>query len=210
MTDNNNKEVILKIIILGSSQVGKTSILNRYFNNEFQENMLSTIGIDFKTKFFKFDGNKVKFTYIDTAGQEKFRAISVNYLKGTHGVILVFDLTNKETFDLIENWIEDIKQNNQSDIAKILLGNKSDILDSRQVSIEDAEELANKLGCKYYEGSAKTGENITEALDEIAKISYDYYQNSDHRDSIRLSSDVNNDNKKEENSKKKKKCCQKS
>ena len=205
MTDQNNKETLLKIIILGSSQVGKTSILNRYFNNEFKENMLSTIGIDFKTKFFKFDGNKVKFNYIDTAGEEKFRAISVNYLKGTNGVILVFDLTNKETFDLIGNWIEDIEQNNQSDIGKILFGNKSDILDSKQVSLEDAEHLADKLGCKYYEGSAKTGQNINEALDEIAKIAYDYYKNSDKRDSIRISSDVSNDNNK--NEEKTQQCC---
>ena len=205
MTDQNNKETLLKIIILGSSQVGKTSILNRYFNNEFKENMLSTIGIDFKTKFFKFDGNKVKFNYIDTAGEEKFRAISVNYLKGTNGVILVFDLTNKETFDLIENWIKDIEQNNQSDIGKILFGNKSDILDSKQVSLEDAEHLADKLGCKYYEGSAKTGQNINEALDEIAKIAYDYYKNSDKRDSIRISSDVSNDNNK--NEEKTQQCC---
>ena len=205
MTDQNNKETLLKIIILGSSQVGKTSILNRYFNNEFKENMLSTIGIDFKTKFFKFDGNKVKFNYIDTAGEEKFRAISVNYLKGTDGVILVFDLTNKETFDLIENWIKDIEQNNQSDIGKILFGNKSDILDSKQVSLEDAEHLADKLGCKYYEGSAKTGQNINEALDEIAKIAYDYYKNSDKRDSIRISSDVSNDNNK--NEEKTQQCC---
>ena len=167
--------------------------------------MLSTIGIDFKTKFFKFDGNKVKFNYIDTAGEEKFRAISVNYLKGTDGVILVFDLTNKETFDLIENWIKDIEQNNQSDIGKILFGNKSDILDSKQVSLEDAEHLADKLGCKYYEGSAKTGQNINEALDEIAKIAYDYYKNSDKRDSIRISSDVSNDNNK--NEEKTQQCC---
>ena len=90
-----NNETILKIIILGSSEVGKTSILNRYFNNEFKQNLLSTIGIDFKTKYFKFDEEKVKFNFIDTAGQEKFRAISVNYLKGTNGVILVYDITNK-------------------------------------------------------------------------------------------------------------------
>ena len=205
MTNNNNKEELLKIIILGSSQVGKTSILNRYFNNEFKENMLSSIGIDFKTKFFKFEENKVKFNYIDTAGQEKFRAISVNYLKGTNGVILVFDLTNKETFDLIGNWIEDIEQNNQSDIAKILFGNKSDVLDGRQVSIEEAEQLADKLGCKYYEGSAKTGQNINEALDEIAIISYEQYKSSERRHSIRISSEVSNDNNKKDKKAKKKK-----
>ena len=89
------KETILKVIVLGSSQVGKTSILVRYFKNEFNLETLSTIGIDFKTKYFKFDEEKIKINFIDTAGQEKFRAISVNYLKGTDGVLLVFDITNK-------------------------------------------------------------------------------------------------------------------
>ena len=84
-------ETILKMITLGSSDVGKTSILNRYFNNDFTPNLLTSIGIDFKTKIFKFDGQKVKFNFVDTAGQEKFRAISSNYLKGTDGILFVFE-----------------------------------------------------------------------------------------------------------------------
>ena len=204
-----NSETILKIIILGSSKVGKTSIINRYFNHEFKENMLSTIGIDFKTKYFKFDDKKVKFNYIDTAGQEKFRAISVNYMKGTNGVILVFDITNKDSFDLIKRWIEDINENAEPNIPKILIGNKLDMSNNRQVSKDDAEELTNDLGCKYFECSAKTGENVNEALDEIAKFSFENYQNSEKRHSIRLVSDSNNNDKKE-GKVKKKKCCKNS
>ena len=201
-----NSETILKIIILGSSKVGKTSIINRYFNHEFKENMLSTIGIDFKTKYFKFDDKKVKFNYIDTAGQEKFRAISVNYMKGTNGAILVFDITNKDSFELIKGWIDDINENAEADIGKIIIGNKLDMSDNRQVLLEDAEELAKDLGCEYFECSAKTGENINEALDEIAKLSYENYQNSEKRHSIRLASDSNNNDKKEQKEKKKKFC----
>ena len=203
-----NEETILKIIILGSSEVGKTSIMNRYFNNDFSPNLLSTIGIDFKTKYFKFDDEKIKFYFIDTAGQEKFRAISVNYLKGTNGVILVFDLTKLETFYLIQNWINDIIQNNQENISKILLGNKSDLIDERNVIKEEAEKLANDLGCKYYEASAKTGENIFEALNEIAELSYHQYKtlkNSERRNSIRISTEsYHTINSKAQ---KKKKCC---
>ena len=198
-----SNEIILKIIILGSSEVGKTSILNRYFNNEFQPNLLSTIGIDFKSKFFKFDEEKVKCNFIDTAGQEKFRAISVNYLKGTNGVILVYDITNKETFDLIRSWIKDINENNKSNVGKVLLGNKLDLEDKRDVLAEDAEELANELKCKHFEVSAKTGKNVNEALDEVARLSFQYYQDSDKRDSIRLNS-CSNILKEED---KKKKCC---
>ena len=106
------QEHTIKIIILGSSSVGKTCILQKGFENEFNQNALSTIGIDFKTKYFKFDEDKVKVNYIDTAGQEKFRAISVNYLKGTDGAVLVFDITKKETFELIGNWLDDIRENN--------------------------------------------------------------------------------------------------
>ncbi len=191
----------LKIIILGSSEVGKTCILNRYFHNEFKENVLSTVGIDFQTKFFKFDGDqKIKVNYIDTAGQEKFRAISVNYLKGTNGVILVFDITNKETFDLLESWLKELKDTNKSNISKVLVGNKSDLAENREVTVEDANKFANNINCKYFEASAKTGENINEALDEIARISYINFSSTEERsNSIVLS--------KQQGKTKKKKCC---
>ena len=194
-------EKTLKIIILGSSEVGKTCILNRYFHNEFKENVLSTVGIDFQTKFFKFDGDqKIKVNYIDTAGQEKFRAISVNYLKGTNGVILVFDITNKETFDLLESWLKELKDTNKSNISKVLVGNKSDLAENREVTVEDANKFANNINCKYFEASAKTGENINEALDEIARISYINFSSTEERsNSIVLS--------KQPGKTKKKKCC---
>ena len=179
----------LKIIILGSSEVGKTCILNRYFHNDFKENLLSTVGIDFQTKFFKFDNQKIKVNYIDTAGEEKFRAISVNYLKGTNGVILVFDITNKETFDLLETWLNELKETNKADLAE-----------HREVTVEDANKLADNMKCKYFEASAKTGENIKEALDEIAKISFINFTSLEERaDSIIL--------KRQEGKTKKKKCC---
>ena len=183
-----NEEKTIKIIILGSSSVGKTCILQRAFNNEFKESMLSTVGIDFKTKYFKFDDDKVRVNCIDTAGQEKFRAISINYLKGTDGALLVFDITNKETFELITSWLDDIKQNNKMNVGKILIGNKSDLDSERTVTKEEAESFAELIQCKYYETSAKTGENIQEALDEIAKIAYMEWKTShSNRESLKLS-----------------------
>ena len=195
----------LKIIILGSSEVGKTSILERYFKNEFHGNQLSSIGIDFQTKFFKFDENKIKVNYIDTAGQEKFRAISVNYLKAAHGVILVFDITKEKTFSALEEWMNHLKENNQLNIEKVLIGNKIDLEEKREVQKEEAENFAKSIGCKYYEGSAKTDININEPLDEIAKITYlsrkDKIKNKEKNDNIALSKS-NLDSKE-----KKKKCC---
>ena len=167
-----SNELILKIILLGSSKVGKECILNKYFDNLFKENMLSTIGVDFYTKYFKFGGRKIKVNYVVIAGQEKFRAVTINYIKGTHGVIFVFDITNKGSFNLLETWMDDIKKNNKADISKILIGNKSDLEDKREVSREEAENFAESIGCKYFECSAKTGENISDALDEIARITY--------------------------------------
>ena len=165
-------DITIKIIILGSSEVGKTSIFDRYFNNEFRENQLATVGIDFQTKFFKFDGMNIKGVYTDTAGQEKFRAISVNYLKPANGVILVFDITKEDTFDAIEEWLKYLKDNNKDNIEKILIGNKLDLENNRKVSKEDAEAFAKSNGCQYFECSAKTGQNINEALDEIARITF--------------------------------------
>ena len=201
-----SEDVILKIIILGASTVGKTSIFLRYFNNEFSHGTLTTLGVDFKTKFFKFEDKKLKINYIDTAGQEKFKSISENYLKGTDGVILVFDLTNKETLDLVNYWADCIKKNNRDNIGLILFGNKSDLENDRDVTYEEGKNLADKLKCLYYEGSAKTGENIEFVMNEIAKISYfEWKKTKENRMSIRLSSAASIEEEKIDN--KKKFCC---
>ena len=203
---DNNKKITLKIIILGSSEVGKTSILKRYFNNQFVQNKISTIGVDFITKYFKFNNQIIKCNYIDTAGQEVFKAIAKNYLKGTDGAVLVYDITKKESFDLILEWIEDIRMNNKENIGKILFGNKSDLSENREVSLGEGEQLASNLGCSFFEGSAKTGENINEALNEIAKLSFKYYQNS--KDNARNSISITPENdKNKKKHKKKEKCC---
>ena len=197
MTEDNP----LKIIILGSSTVGKSSIYLRYFNNKFNVNTMVTVGVDFKTKYFKFDEKEIKINFVDTAGQEKYRAISKNYLKGTDGVIFVFDLTKKETFQLIADWMQFMKEHNKKNIGKILFGNKNDLISEREISYEEGKKLANELECNYYEGSAKTGENVEILMQEIARITYLEWKNNDEdKDTIRLSnksfnSSVNHNNK---------------
>ena len=203
MTTELKTDLTIKIIVLGSSEVGKTCILNRYFNNEFKENSLSTIGIDFQTKFFKFEDKKIKANYTDTAGQEKFRAISVNYLKGTNGVILVFDLTNKESFDLLDTWMDELKNNNKMDISKVLIGNKADLADKIEVPKEEIENFTKIVKCDYFECSAKTGQNVNEALDEIAKITFLNMKDSQPEINREESIVLNNNEKVQ----KKGKCC---
>ena len=199
------EDTILKIVILGGSTVGKTSIFIRYFQKEFKT-AIATMGVDFKMKFFKFEGKKIKVNYIDTAGQEKFRAISVNYLKSAHGVILVFDITKEKTFSSLEEWIRNLKDNNQLNMEKVLIGNKSDLEEEREVKKEDAEDFAKSIGCNYYEGSAKSGININEPLDEIAKITY-----LSKKDRIREESEASISmvltKPKHKSTEKKKKCC---
>ena len=186
---------IIKIIILGSSQVGKTSIINRYIHKNFEEDMLSSIGVDFVPKYFKFGEEKIQVNFIDTAGQERFKSISRNYLKGADGALLVFDITKKDTFDLIQSWIDTINENNNKNIGKIIFGNKSDLSEKRTVSKEEAEELAQNLGLKYYEGSAKTGENIEEVMNEIARKTYEYFKESKDKrkkESVKITKDNHN------------------
>lgn len=167
------------LALLIKENLGKTSILQKYLDNELKEHSLYTIGIDFISKFFKFDDTKIKVNYTITAGvlfsflvyfhQEKINSVSLNYLKGTDGVIFVFDITKKHTFELLERWHEDIKQNNKTDIGNILIGNKADLESEREVSKEEGEQLAKLLECKYYETSAITGQNINQVMDENIK-----------------------------------------
>ena len=169
----------LIIIILGSSKVGKTSIIHRYFKNEYNEENISTIGIDHNNRFYKFWESKIRIDYIDTAGQEVFRAIAANYLKKADGVILVFDITQRDTFELVDRWIEELEKNNNiNNIGKILLGNKIDLEDERKIKDEEGHNLAKTINCNYMEVSAKTGENVKEALDEVAKLTYEKYISS--------------------------------
>ena len=189
-----------KIIILGMSEVGKTCLLINYFDKKFKENNISTIGIDFKTKFFNFDENKVKINYVDTAGQERFHAISSNYLKNANGILLVYAVNSRASFSLLEDWMKEVKNHANQNFSIIILGNKCDVED-REVTLEEGENFAKKINSKVYEVSAKTGYNVAEAFDEIARMTYEKDKEGKirQRESIRFE-DVGTD-------KKKKKCC---
>ena len=176
---NNEKEeaLMFKIITLGNSGVGKTSIIKRYVFNQFDQNTISSIGVifSFKDVPIKNDENKiVKLKLIDTAGEEKYRSLSKSYYKNAEAVLFVFSLNNKESFDEINNWLNSFKENNtKDDIPKYLVGNKSDL----EKDIDDGiiEECLKKNNLKYKETSAKNNENIDALFDEIANDLYKYY-----------------------------------
>ena len=164
------KEVLYKILLLGDSSVGKTCFLMRYTDNTFQEIHMSTIGLDYKLKNVQLDdGKMVKIQIWDTAGQDRFRSITKNYFKGAHGIVLLYDITDKGTFESVRNWIKQIKEEVDDNVCIILVGNKIDLEDKRQVSKEQGESMAAEYGLMHFECSAKTGENIHESFNELLK-----------------------------------------
>ena len=158
---------IIKILTLGDASVGKSSIVLRYSENKFNEAWLSTIGVDSKRKIVKIKGETVKVSIWDTAGQEKFQNIVKQYYNGANGVLLIFDITNKKSFDKINFWYKDLKQSvNIDEVFVCLVGNKIDLEDIRVISKEEAEEYAKENNMYYLEVSAKTGEGIKELFDD--------------------------------------------
>jgi small GTP-binding protein len=184
----------IKLLLLGDTSVGKSSFINRYFKNFFQEEFLSTIGLDSQNKIIKIFNDKYKLTIWDTAGQERFRSITRNYYKNADGVFLIYDVNDSENYDNITKWVNDIKENNTAVDNKItiyLLGNKID-LNQRKIDYVRAEEMAKNLGVKYFEISCKLNININEVVNRMV---LDVYQKSNNPKGQSLES-----NKKKENS----------
>ena len=196
-------KLTLKIIMLGSSEVGKTSILERYFKNEFRENQFSSIGIDFQTKEIKYNDKLYSVHLIDTAGEERFRSITSSYFRMAEYYLLVFDLTNKNSLMALSSWIESLKEHIEKP-KYIILGNKSD-LEKNVIPDEEINEVLNdKVNLKindenFIKVSAKTGENINKAFEYILNI---IEQTSDKDEQI-----IKQPIKKVKINKKKMKCC---
>eukprot|EP01121_Diplochlamys_sp_Union-15-3_P015267 TRINITY_DN5011_c0_g3_i2.p1 TRINITY_DN5011_c0_g3~~TRINITY_DN5011_c0_g3_i2.p1 ORF type:complete len:209 (-),score=47.53 TRINITY_DN5011_c0_g3_i2:45-671(-) len=160
---------LFKLLLIGDSGVGKSSLLLRFADNTFTESFISTIGVDFKLRTIEIEGLKVKLQLWDTAGQERFRTITSSYYRGAQGVIVVFDVTKKDTFNNVVKWLQELERYASEDVKKLLVGNKID-LTPREVTPEEAKELAQKLGLDYVETSAKTSSNVEEAFSRLAKM----------------------------------------
>ena len=170
MAEKKQKELLYKILLLGDSSVGKTCFLMRYSDNTFQEIHMSTIGLDYKLKNVQLDdGNIVKIQIWDTAGQDRFRSITKNYYKGAHGIILIYDITSRKTYENIKNWVTQIKEEVSDKVNIILVGNKIDDEQNRKVSTEEGEKMAKEIGFDFYETSAKTGINIDSTFNDLVK-----------------------------------------
>ena len=190
-------DIKLKIMILGESMVGKTCLITRYTNDKFGGRYLCTVGIDFQKKTIEKNNKKILLQIWDTAGQERFRNVTKNYFNNSQGFVLAYDINNRETFEKVEYWIEEIKAKADENIKCILIGTKCD-LDKREVNEEEGIELGEKYGYKFLETSAKENININEAFDTLVSEIIKKYEGVG-RNSLTLS--------KTNLKKKKKKCC---
>ncbi|ELT94379.1 hypothetical protein CAPTEDRAFT_193005 [Capitella teleta] len=159
-----------QVMLIGDSAVGKTCLLVRFKDNTFLSgSFISTVGIDFRNKVVNVDGTKVKLQIWDTAGQERFRSVTHAYYRDANALLLLYDVTNKASFDNIRAWLAEINEYAQDDVVIMLLGNKSDMTSERLVRREDGERLAKEYGTAFMETSAKTGLNVELAFMAIAR-----------------------------------------
>ena len=162
-----------KILVVGDMKVGKTEFLRRYVDNKFLKNHLATIGIDCKTKLTELpNGKLVKLKIWDTAGAERFRYITRQYYKGAHGIILLYDVTDESSFMKVNDRIEEIRNDVQSNVVIYLVGAKNDATEKRKVTYEEGEILAKELSVPFVEASAETGYNVNEIFQDLAEKIY--------------------------------------
>mmetsp|Transcript_5727 Transcript_5727/g.10274 ORF Transcript_5727/g.10274 Transcript_5727/m.10274 type:complete len:207 (+) Transcript_5727:405-1025(+) len=162
-------DLLFKLLLIGDSGVGKSALLVRFSDNTFSESYISTIGVDFKIRTVKKDGKNVKLQIWDTAGQERFKTITSSYYRGAHGIIIVYDITNKSSFDNVSSWLREVGRFANENVCMLLVGNKCDLVNDRAVERSTAEEFAEKEGMRYIETSAKNSLNVEEAF--LAMIS---------------------------------------
>jgi len=173
-----NDENIYKVLLLGDTTVGKTCFLLKYTDKTFQEIHMSTIGLDYRLKSMTLkSGKKIKLQIWDTAGQDRFRAITKNYYKSANGIILIYDVTSLVTYENVKTWISQIREEAPSNVVIFIAGNKIDMEEERKVNTEDGKRLADEYGFPFYETSAKEDININETFEDLVESIDKVYSN---------------------------------
>ena len=167
--ENDNNEINLKILILGDSSVGKTSLLLQYADGYFPTIYVATIGIEYKVKKININGADINLQIWDTAGEERFRSITQNYMKGADGILYVYDITQKSSFDNLKTWIRQSEEITEG-FKKIIVGNKSDLENERRIQKETVQKFCDDRNIKGIEVSAKAGTKVSEAFETLAKL----------------------------------------
>jgi small GTP-binding protein len=201
MEPNQHNPHSIKILLLGDQAVGKTSVLSRYCLNEFKLTTMGTAGVDLQKKIVNIEGENLKVMIYDTAGHERFRSIAKTQYKGSKGIILLYDVTDKKTYDSVSYWMNNIKEDADSGVEVILVGNKIDLDQDRKISYEMGAELAGKYGVPFVETSAKSGENVEEAFKKIITNIYNKEKAKENTNTLE------NIDKRKPDKKTKSKCC---
>ena len=167
MEEDDNYDLIFKIVLIGDSGVGKTNILSRYLTNEFSLTTQATVGVEFGSKIIKKGEKLIKLQIWDTAGQERYKSITSAYYKGSKGAFVVYDISRKNTFDNVDKWINELKNNGSEDVFIMLVGNKSDLKDQREITEEEVKKKAELYNVAFCETSALEGKNIGYAFENL-------------------------------------------
>ena len=205
MSDDDSEDDyhLFKILLLGDSAVGKSCLLLRYCENSFQESHLTTIGLDFRLKTVNLeDKRKIKVQIWDTAGEDRFRAITRNYYRGANGIILMYDVTDQKSFEHIRDWVEKIKEDAVEEIIIYLVGNKIDLNNKRIITNEEGKKLAAEYNIKYYETSVKNSIGVEEVFLSLIKEMDDLFLEKNNKE-VENPVNLNVKNK----NKNKKNCC---
>jgi len=165
----NDYDYLFKLLLIGDSGVGKSCLLLRFADNTFTDSFISTIGVDFKIRTLDIDGKRVKLQIWDTAGQERFRTITSSYYRGAHGIIVVYDVTDRVSFNNVKQWLGEIDRYACQSVNKLLLGNKADLAEKRTVQTSEGKDFADSLGVQFLETSAKTSNNVEEAFTTMTR-----------------------------------------
>jgi len=167
---SNDYDFLFKLLLIGDSGVGKSCLLLRFAEDSYTESYLSTIGVDFKIRTIDVDGKTIKLQIWDTAGQERFRTITAAYYRGAHGIVVVYDVTDSESFENVRMWLKEIERYAAEYVEKLLIGNKSDLVPKKVVEYSIAKEFADSLNIPFLETSAKDSTNVDEMFYTMTKL----------------------------------------
>lgn len=189
MGDGRGEEYLFKVVLIGDSAVGKSNLLSRFARNEFHANSKATIGVEFQTQSLKIDGRDVQAQLWDTAGQERFRAVTSAYYRGAVGALIVYDITRKLTFENVARWLDELRMHSDTILVTMLVGNKRDLVDLREVSVEQGTAYAKAEGLMFLETSALDASNVHTAFHSVVKEIYNSYNGRRALSSTSLKSD---------------------
>lgn len=170
--EEQSEDYLFKIVLIGDSAVGKSNLLARFARDEFYPNSKSTIGVEFQTQKMDIEGKEIKAQIWDTAGQERFRAVTSAYYRGAVGALVVYDISRRPTFDSIGRWLNELHTHSDMNVVTILVGNKTDLKDSREVSTEEGRALAEEQDLFFMETSALDSSNVSAAFQTVVKEIY--------------------------------------